>query len=300
MARKRDVIIAVIIGFSFLIAIVFFALMFIGMMAPDREFDFAGLGGDIGVVEISGVIDENSGRRWIRQIDRWAESGSIEAIVIHINSGGGGVAISQEVYDAVRRASREKPVVASMASVAASGGYYIACGADRIMANPGTLTGSIGVIVSYHTAKELLDKIGIGTETVKSGEMKDVFTYTRPMKEDEELMIRSVVMDSYDQFVDVVADGRGMDKEDVYAFADGSIFTGMQAYRHGLVDTIGGLKEAIDLASDMAGLEGKPSAVWPYERKEGGLFDLLGGVLGEVKRAVQSEAVGPQVMYLYR
>jgi protease-4 len=278
----------------------FFILMFIGMMAPDRDFDFAGLGGDIGVVEVFGVINENTGRRWIRQIDRWAESGSIEAIVVHINSGGGGVAISQELYDAICRARQEKPVVASLASVAASGGYYVACGADRVVANPGTLTGSIGVIVSFHTAQELLDKIGIGTETVKSGEMKDVFTYTRPMKENEELMIKAVIMDSYDQFVEVVAEGRGMDKEDVYAFADGSVFTGKQAYYHGLVDTIGGLKEAIDLAADLAGLEGDPSVVWPYERKEGGLFDLLGGLLGEVRDVVQGEISGPQLMYLYK
>lgn len=303
MARRRDIIIAVIIGFSFVLAIGFFGLMFIGLMSGESDFEFASFGGDIGIVEVFGIIDENSGRRWIRQIDKWAESGSIEAIVIHINSGGGGAAISQEVYDAVCRASEEKPVVAAMASVAASGGYMIACGADRIIANPSTLTGSIGVIISFHTAGGLLDKIGLGTETIKSGDLKEVLTYTRPMEPEERLMIQNVVMDTYEQFVEVVAEGRGMEKEDVYPFADGAVFTGLQAYNHGLVDTIGGLKEAIDLAADLAGIDGDPDVVRPYERKRGMWGDLLGGllgsVLGEVRRAVDEEFSGPQLMYLY-
>lgn len=304
MARRRDIIIAVIIGFSFVLAIGFFGLIFIGLMSSDSDFEFASFGGDIGIVEVFGIIDENSGRRWIRQIDKWAKSSSIEAIVIHINSGGGGAAISQEVYDAVRRASEEKPVVAAMASVAASGGYMIACGADRIMANPSTLTGSIGVIISFHTAGGLLDKIGLGTETIKSGDLKEVLTYTRPMEPEERLMIRNVVMDTYEQFVEVVAEGRGMEKDEVYPFADGAVFTGLQAYNHGLVDTIGGLKEAIDLAADLAGIDGDPDVVRPYERRRSAWGDLLGGLLGgmlgEVRRAVDEEFSGPQLMYIYK
>lgn len=304
MARRRDIIIAVVIGFSFVLAIGFFGLMFIGLMSGESDFEFASFGGDVGIVEVFGIIDESSGRRWIRQIDKWAKSSSIEAIVIHINSGGGGAAISQEVYDAVRRASEEKPVVAAMASVAASGGYMIACGADRIMANPSTLTGSIGVIISFHTAGGLLDKIGLGTETIKSGDLKEVLTYTRPMEPEERLMIQNVVMDTYEQFVEVVAEGRGMEKAEVYPFADGAVFTGLQAYNHGLVDTIGGLKEAIDLAADLAGIDGEPDVVRPHERRRGTWGDLLGGLLGgmlgEVRRAVDEEFSGPQLMYLYK
>jgi protease-4 len=303
MARRRDIIIAAIIGFSFILVMGFFALVFIGMMSGDSDFEFASLGGDIGIVEVFGVIDENSGRRWIDQIDKWAESGSIEAIVIHVNSGGGGAAISQEVYDAVVRARQEKPVVAAMASVAASGGYMVACGADRIIAKRSTLTGSIGVILSFHTAGGLLDKIGLGTETIKSGDLKDVLSYSRPMEPEERLMIQNVVMDTYEQFVEVVAEGRGMEKEEVYPFADGAVFTGLQAYNSGLVDTIGGLKEAIDLAADLAGID-DPEVVRPYERKRGAWSDLLGGVLGgvlgEVQRAVDEEFSGPQLMYLYK
>ncbi|MEA3297012.1 MAG: signal peptide peptidase SppA, partial [candidate division Zixibacteria bacterium] len=258
MARKRDVVIAVIISVSFVIAFALFGLMFIGLLSEDSGFEFAGLGGDIGIVEVFGVIDETSGRKWIKQIDKWADNKSIKAMVIHINSGGGGVAISQEIYDAINRAREQKPIVAAMASVAASGGYYVACATDRVVANPGTLTGSIGVIVKFHTAGDLLDKIGVKTETVKSGDLKDIFSYARSMTENEKLMLRSVVMDTYEQFVEVVAGGRGMEREEIYPLADGSIFTGLQACNLGLVDTLGGLWEAIDLAANLAEIEGEP------------------------------------------
>ena len=300
MARKKDVIIAVIIAVSFLGAFGLFGLMFIGLLSEDSKFEFAGLSGDVGIIEIFGVIDEPSGRKWIKQIDKWADNKSIKAIVIHINSGGGGVAISQEIYDAIIRAREHKPIVAAMASVAASGGYYIACAADRVIANPGTLTGSIGVIVQFHTARDLLNKIGVQTETVKSGELKDVFSYSRSMTEKEKLMLRSVVMDTYEQFIEVVASGRGKEKEEIYPLADGSIFTGLQACNMGLVDTLGGLWEAIDLAADLAEIEGEPKVVRPYEKRNVTFFDLLGNFMGDIRMSVENQLTGPQLLYLYQ
>ncbi len=300
MARKRDVVIAVIIAVSFLVVFVFVGLMFIGLLMEGGDFDLAGMGGDVGVIELYGVIDETSGRKWIKQIDKWAESSSIKAIVIHLNSPGGGVAISQEVYDAVLRARENKPVVAAMASIAASGGYYVACGADRVIANPGTLTGSIGVIIQFYTAGELMDKIGVRVETVKSGELKDVLSFSRPMTEKEGLMLRSVVMDTYEQFVGVVAGGRGMDKEEIYPLADGSVFTGLQAYNLGLVDTLGGFEEAVSLAAELAEIEGEPKIVRPYEHKKVSIFDLMGGLIGKIDRSVGNGLCGPRIMYLYR
>ncbi len=300
MARKRDVVIAAIIAVSFLVVFVFVGLMFIGLLSEGGDFDLVGMGGDVGVIDIYGVIDETSGRKWIKQIDKWTESSSIKAIVIHLNSPGGGVAISQEVYDAVLRARESKPVVAAMASIAASGGYYVACGADRVIANPGTLTGSIGVIIQFYTAGELLDKVGVRIETVKSGELKDVLSLAREMTQKEELMLRSVVMDTYEQFVGVVADGRGMDKEEVYPLADGSVFTGLQAYNLGLVDTLGGFEEAVNLAAELAEIDGEPKIVRPYERKDVSIFDLLGGLIGKIDRSVENGLSGPQIMYLYR
>jgi len=300
MARKRDVIVAVIIGGFFIIAVGLFALIFIGVMSSEGDIGFAGLGDKIGIVEMYGVIDEQSGRPVIKQIEKWTDNSSVQALVIHINSPGGGVAISQEIYDAIRRASEEKPVVAAMASVAASGGYYIACAADRIIANQGTLTGSIGVIFQFYTAEGLMEKMGVGTETVKSGELKDVGSYSRSMTKKEELMLRSVVMDTYEQFVGIVADGRGMTSDEVYPMADGSIFTGLQAFNLGLIDTLGGLKEAVDLAADLANMEGEPDVIRPRPEKSVGIFDLLGGIAKTVKNVVKADQLGPQLLYQYK
>ncbi|RKX25882.1 MAG: signal peptide peptidase SppA [Candidatus Zixiibacteriota bacterium] len=300
MARKRDIIVAVIIAVSFVFVFVIFAVMMFGTLAPG-DMEFAGFsGGSVGVVNMYGVMYEESGRPVIEQLKKWQDNSSIKAIVVHINSGGGGVAISQEIYDAILRVREEKPVVASMASVAASGGYYIACAADRVVANPGSLTGSIGVIASYHTFQELMKKIGIDTETIKSGELKDVFSYHRSMTEKEELMIQAVINDSYEQFVEVVAKGRDMDKEEIYPLADGSVFTGQMAYNLGLVDTLGGLHEAVQLAAELAGLEEDPKIVRPYKRERFSLADLLTGLLGDVRTAVESTPAGPKLLYEYQ
>lgn len=299
MAKKRDIIIGVIIVAVFIGAIGFFGMMFVGLMAQDGDFEISGLGGNIGIVEVYGVMDESLGRTAIENIERWTDNNSIKAIVIHINSGGGGAAISQEMYDAILRARDEKPVVTSMASVAASGGYYIACATDRIIANPGTLTGSIGVIFQYHTFEGLMQKVGVGTETVKSGELKDVGSYSRPMAEKEELMLRSIVMDTYEQFVSVVAEGRGKDVEEVYPLADGSLYTGLQAYNLGLVDTLGGLYEAVEIAAELAGLEGEPKIVRRYERKKITFFDLLGNVSQILSKPIENRIYGPQLLFSY-
>ncbi len=301
MARKRDIVVAVIITCTFLIAFGFFALMLVGLSSDTEEFSFSGLGGSVGVIEVFGIINEPSGRQVIRQLDRWADRSSIEALVLHINSPGGGVSISQEIYDAIGRFRAEgKPVVASMASVAASGGYYIACAADMIVANPGTLTGSIGVIMQYPVAEKLLDKIGIEYQTIKSGELKDVGDFSRKATEKERLMLRSLVMDSYEQFVDAIATGRGKDKEEIYPVADGSIFTGQQAFNLGLVDELAGLKEAIDLAAELAGMDADPDVIRPYRREKRGLIDLFGRLVGQVSTTLETNVSGPQLLYLYQ
>lgn len=299
MAKRRDIVIGAFIAILFFGFLVVFALMLVGLGQDSGEFSSLG-SGNIGLVELDGPITEESGRPVIKLLDRWKDSHSIKAIVLHINSPGGGVAISQEIYDAVLRAREEKPVVASMASVAASGGYYVACGADRIMANPGTITGSIGVIFQFHTAGELLDKIGIGTETIKSGDLKDVGTYSRAMTEPEGLMLRSVVLDTYEQFVDVVATGRGLEKEQVYPLADGSVFTGSQAKNLGLVDTLGGLHEAIDLAAELGNVD-DPSVVRQSERERVTIWDLLGGDLSKsVASVLGQEKFGPELLYIFK
>ncbi|MFH1372929.1 MAG: signal peptide peptidase SppA [bacterium] len=300
MARKRDVVVGVIIALVFLFALGFMGLMFIGLLTPETDIGFAGLGGNIGVVEMFGPMTEESGRPVIQQLDRWADSRSIKAIVVHINSGGGEVAISQEIHTAIRRASEQKPVVAAMAAVSASGGYYIACAGDRIIANPGTITGSIGVRMGFMTFRGLMEKLGVESETIKSGEFKDVCSFSRSMTKKEELMLQSVVMDAYEQFVQAVSEGRGMDKEEVYPLANGSIFTGLQAWNLGLVDTLGGLQEAAELAAELAGIEGEPQIVRPYKKKKLTPFDLLGRFFENVSSTVTDDVCGPKLLYLYR
>jgi protease-4 len=301
MARTRDIVVAVIIIGATILALGFVGLVFIGLLGQGTGDGFsAGFGDKVGVIEVSGAIYEYNGREVIRQIERWADNSSIKAIVLHVNSNGGGAAIFQEMYDAVIRARQNKPVVAALASVAASGGYYVACGADRVIANPGTLTGSIGVIFQFHTIPELLDKIGVETETIKSGELKDVGAYSHRMTKKEELMLRSVVMDTYEQFVEVVATGRQMDKDEVYPLADGSVFTGLQAYNLGMVDSLGGLSVAIEVAADLAGIEGEPNVVRPFVREKLDIFDLLGTNLGGLAEKVESQISGPRLLYLYQ
>lgn len=300
MARTRDIVVGAIIVGSFLIAFIFFAFAWMSIMSESDGLDLAGFGGNVGVIEMFGVIDENTGREVVDQLDRWTESGSIKAVVVHINSPGGGVAISQEVYDAIARLREEKPVVAAMASVAASGGYYIACAANMIVANPGSLTGSIGVIFQFHTYTGLMDKIGVGTETIKSGELKDVGTYSRPMTRKEELMLKAVVMDSYEQFVEVVAVARDKEVDDVKRLADGSIYTGLQAYNLGLVDTLGGLHEAIQMAADLADLSGEPRVTRPYRREEPAIWDLIGSIFGKLDQRLNNSTGGPSLLYLYQ
>ncbi|MFH1687193.1 MAG: signal peptide peptidase SppA [bacterium] len=300
MARKRDVVIAVIIAVSFFVAMGFVALVFIGVLSGESDLGFASMGGDVGVIELFGVIDEASGREAIEQIDRWADHDAIKALVIHINSPGGGVAITQEIYDAVLRAREQKPVVGAMASIAASGGYYVACACDLIVANPGTLTGSIGVIFQYYTAEDLMKRIGVRQETVKAGQVKDVGSWSHDMNESEESMLQAAVNDTYAQFVEVVAEARNMDQDLVRTYADGSIYTGSQAHMSGLIDTLGGLNEAVRIAADMAGLEGDPEIVRPFERKRVSVWDLLGNVLGGIDQRIQGGLDGPKLMYLYR
>ncbi|RKX20992.1 MAG: signal peptide peptidase SppA [Candidatus Zixiibacteriota bacterium] len=298
MAKKRDIIIAIIIAATFFMTIGFFGLMFIGLMSEDGDIGWGGFGPKVAIVEVfDGIYDSEP---IIRQLKKWGKSKSVSAIVLHVNSPGGGIAPSQEIYNEILRVRKDegKVVVTSMSSVAASGGYYISCASDMIMANPGTITGSIGVILSYPTAGELFEKVGVRYQTVKSGELKDVGAVDRNMTANERKMLSAMVMDSYEQFVEAIVAGRGMDKDEVYKLADGSIFSGRQAYNYGLIDTLGGFEDAVRLAAELAGISGKPQTVKDFVPRKG-FFDLLGGLLRNVGRASSTGSLGPEILYLY-
>jgi protease-4 len=220
----------------------------------------------IALIRVEGVILDS--QTTVGELKRFSENPSVKAIVLRIDSPGGGVVPSQEIYDAVKRArtKNNKAVIASMGSVAASGGYYIAAATDRIVANPGTLTGSIGVIMETANVEGLLQKIGVEGVVIKSGKYKDVGSPLRKMSEEERGLLQAVMDDVHKQFIEAVAEGRAIELADAQALADGRIFTGRQAKEAKLVDELGDLEDAIQLAADVVGIEGEPKVVEPRRR----------------------------------
>lgn len=195
----------------------------------------------------------------LQQLREIRKDDQVKGVLFRINSPGGSSAASQEVYEEVQKIRQSgKVVVVSMGDVAASGGYWIACAADKIVANPSTMTGSIGVIVPLQNMRELFDKIGIEPEVIKSGKHKDMGSNSRPMTEEERKIFQAMVDDIYDQFVDVVATGRKMPREKVIPLADGRVFTGRQAQELGLVDELGNYYDALDLLTKLAQIKGEP------------------------------------------
>jgi protease-4 len=229
-------------------------------------------GDKVALLEVRGMIIDV--QPVIEQLVKFTRDDSVKAVVFRIESPGGGVSPSQELYREIQRTAQKKPVVASMGSVAASGGYYIASGGQKIYANPGTITGSIGVIAQFTNLEELFKKIGFRMEVVKSGAYKDVGNPGRAMTPEEREYLQKLLDSVHQQFIRDVARGRRMPEEKVREIADGRIFTGEQAKGLGLVDELGGLNDAIDAAAKMAGITGEPKLVYP-EKKKISLLDYL-------------------------
>lgn len=272
MAKRRDWL----IGLSVVVITFALIMVFAGISATksgnDRYVE-EGNGDKIGVIRLTGPIYNSE--TLVRQFQHFGRRSDIHAIVFRIDSPGGGVAASQEIYDAVKFVRDSgKPVVASMGSVAASGGYYVACGADSIIANPGTTTGSIGVIAQFVTMRELMEKIGIRVETIKSGPYKDTGSYHRDFSTADRRYLQSWVDDAYAQFTEVVAHERRLTLAEVKKMADGRVYTGRQAFQLGLVDAVGNLETAVAMAASLAGITGKPALV-QLRRRQLSLFDLL-------------------------
>ena len=226
----------------------------------------------IGVVSLDGPIYDSI--KITEQLDEFGKDDSIIAVVLRVDSPGGGVAASQEIYDAVLELKKKKKVVASMGSIAASGGLLVACGADKIVANPGTITGSISAIMQFANFEGLLKKIGLKSSVVKSGKFKDIGSPLRDMTPEEKKIIQDLVDDIYNQFVDVVARERKLSRAKVVQIADGRVFSGRKAKEYGLVDYLGDMSFAAKLASKLAGKDGKYDLVYPV-KKRASIFDYL-------------------------
>ena len=280
------------------VATVALAFLVVNLALDGRRPSLGGFGGRVGLVEVVGDI--NDPEPFIAQIERLERDASVRAVVVRLDSPGGGVAASQEMYEAVRKLREEgKPVVASMAGVAASGAFYIACAADSIVSNPGTLTGSIGVIMSFPNTEELFRKVGVRVEVVKTGKFKDVGTMFRPMTEEEKLLLQDVLTNVYDQFVDAIVEGRGLAREEILPYADGRVFTGDQALEYGFVDRLGDLDDAIHMAARMGGIRGKPSVV-RKERRRGSLLDFLDEKMNQLGGVAGLANSGPRLEYRLR
>jgi len=233
------------------------------------------IGEKVAVVRIEGPILDS--KNTIEDLKDYMSNQSVKAIILRVDSPGGAVAPSQEIYEEVRKAAAKKKIVVSMGSVAASGGYYISAPASRIVANPGTLTGSIGVIMEIPNLEGLLNKVGVKTEVIKSGAHKDMASAFRGIGKEERAILQDVLDDVHEQFIDAVAEGRKMLPEKVRKIADGRVFTGRQAVKAGLVDELGNLEDAVKTAAKLAGISGEPGVIDKKEKTS--ITDFLRGKL---------------------
>jgi protease IV len=257
--------------FALFLLFVFFAM---GNIVKDRSLLARG-GVSVGVVKVHDVIMDSE--KSLKQLKEFEEDTSIKAIIVRIDSPGGAVGPSQEIHDAIKRVRKTKPVVASFESVAASGGYYIAVAADRIVSNPGTLTGSIGVIMNMANLSELYKWAKVERYNIKSGKFKDVGADTRAMSPEERELVQNLIDNVYNQFLKAVADGRRLPVDSVKPYADGRILSGEQAMAVGLVDKLGGIDVAIELVKELAKIDPKQKVnlVFP-EPKRRSLLEVIG------------------------
>ncbi|MBW2604354.1 MAG: signal peptide peptidase SppA [Deltaproteobacteria bacterium] len=267
--------------------------LLVALSTRDTEFEF---GEKVGVIEVNGVIADS--KNVLDHLKRFREDNSIKAIVVRIDSPGGAVGPSQEIFREIRKTSATKKVVASMGTIAASGGYYIAAGANGIVANPGTITGSIGVIMGFTNYEELLHKIGLVPIVVKSGEYKDIGSPVRAMKPEEKKILREFAKKIHRQFIKDIVDGRKMDMEKVESLADGRIFTGQESKKFGLVDRLGNLEDAIEWAGRLGGIKGKIATVYAKEKK----FSFLKYMTDSTAGALLNHILDPKLSadYIYR
>jgi len=288
---KRDKILSIVI---IVFVILFIIALYAGLNKTDNESDSFSSRDKIALVELKGTI--LSADKFSIQLKKYRERSDIKALVLRINTPGGGVAASQEIYESVKRfRDSGKPVVASIASMGASGGYYAAIGASKIMANPGSITASIGVIASFPVVHGLLEMLKIEYKTMKTGQYKDTGSPFRDFTEADSLEMARLIDDLYNQFLDAIVAERGIEKNHLKKIADGRILTGLQAFKAGLIDTLGTREDAIALAAQLANLE-NPKVITPGKKKVT-MIDLLFEDLNETKALLNTE---PNLKYILK
>ncbi len=292
--KKRPFLMAsMTIGAIFLF---FLLVVFTAGMLSGRSV-IVPVGKKIGVLEVRGTIFD--ARKLTEQISEFRDTAAVKAVVLRIDSPGGGVAPSQEIYAELKRLAEQKPLIISMGSVAASGGYYLAIAGEHLFANPGTITGSIGVIMSFPDYRELMGKVGVKTEVIKSGQFKDIGSSSREFTSADRDLLQGMIDDVHEQFVQAISEGRDIPADRLRPFVDGRIFTGKQALAAGLVDELGTFNDAVRHASQVAGLGDNPDLVYPEPEH----LDFIDRVLqGAATRYLginlrQKITIGPQYLW---
>jgi protease-4 len=279
------------------ISVTVLALFFISILFAKflgRGNSSISFGEEIGVVEVKGLIVDSN--EYILQLNSFRDDKRIKAVVLRIDSPGGVVGPTQEIYEEVKKFVLKKPLIVSMGSVAASGGYYIAAPASKILANPGTVTGSIGVLMKLSNIQSLLGKVGLKSFVLKSGMFKDSGSPLRPMTKEDRKILQDVIDSMHGQFVTAVSKGRKIPVEDVIKIADGRIFSGEQALQVKLVDRLGNFQDAVAEAARMAGIKKEPKLIYPPKKKSTLLDFLIEGSINTISDKLKSET-GISVSY---
>jgi len=280
MDKRGWLTVLIVFGGLFVVLLLFSVVL---LLAFQPESDF-GVGGEkVGVVKLEGPI--TSSKDFVEDLRRFREKSTIAGIVVRVDSPGGAVAPSQEMYEAVERARKQgdKPIAVSMGNTAASGGYYVACGADKIFANPGTITGSIGVITQLFNVKDVMEVLKVDVNTIKTGQFKDAGSPFKELSADDRAYFQQLLSDIYDQFVGVVAESRELSTAEVEQLADGRVFSGKQAKENGLVDETGTLWDAAQYVKEEAGMKGDIELAYPPEEGVGFWRDMVRSVSDQVQ-----------------
>jgi protease-4 len=273
--KKNPLLVLLGVSFTFFLVFMGFVYFMLQSFVSDSDSPLAGLkrGGNIGVVELDGVIMDS--KKFIRELRKFEKDRSIQGIIVRIDSPGGAVGPSQEIHDAILQTKKTKPVVASMESVAASGGYYAAVAADRIIANAGTMTGSIGVIMNFMNLSQLYEWAKLKRYVIKSGKFKDLGSDLRDMNPEERQILQDMIDNVHMQFMTAVSKGRRLPLNKVREAATGQIFSGEQAFQLKLVDQLGGIEVAKNAVRELAKMEGEAELVYPRPKRES-LMESLG------------------------
>src|SRR5215471_13049689 len=270
--RNRMLIWLLLGGGAFVLLVITLAAVLLTFSGDDSgQFPFSDR---IQVVDVEGELVQS--RPIIEQLKRYEDSNSVKAILLNVDSPGGGVAVSQEIYTEVKRLreKKDKTIVAYLSSTGASGAYYVSCAANKIVANPGTIVGSIGVIAEWVNYADLLEWAKLKSIVFKTGEFKDTGSATRALTDNERKYFQGLIDDMYVQFVEAVSSGRKLDLQDVRSMADGRVFTGRNAKERKLIDETGNFQDAVDLTAKLAGISGKPRLI-RQTRQRVTLLDVL-------------------------